>query len=91
LKYPESQQDLADILGKISMHQSATTPELLDSSVMLDEKDRPMLAVAIKAGCGLLITGEVTHFGDLFGTTVQGVLILNPRQAAEMLDGLVNS
>ncbi|MFH2115589.1 MAG: PIN domain-containing protein [Spirochaetota bacterium] len=91
LKYPASWQDLADILHKISMLPSATTPELLDASVLLDEKDRPVPAAAIKADCGLLITGDATHFGILFGKTVQGVLILNPRQAAEMLDGLVAS
>ena len=89
LKYPESRCDLAVILGTILIQQSATMPELLDSSIILDEKDRPVLAAAIKAGCGLLITGDTTHFGALFGKTVQGVLILTPRQAAELLDGLV--
>jgi predicted nucleic acid-binding protein len=89
LKYPESRQDLATILGTVSIQPSVTTPELLDSSIVFDEKDRPVLAAAINAGCGLLITGDTTHFGALFGKTVQGVLILSPRQAAEMLDGAV--
>jgi len=88
LKYPESQQDLTGVLRRISIQPSATAPAFLPSSVLLDEKDRPVLAAAIKAGCGLLITGDTTHFSALFGKTVQGVLILNLRQAAEMLDGL---
>jgi predicted nucleic acid-binding protein len=87
LKYPESRQDLAAIMGPISIQPSATTPGLLASSIILDEKDRPVLAAAIKAGCGLLITGDTTHFGALFGKTMQGVLILSPRQAAGMLEG----
>ena len=85
LKYPESREDLAVILGSISIQPSATTPELLDASIILDEKNRPVLAAAIKAGCHLLVTGDATHFWALFCKTVQGVLIHNPGQAAEML------
>jgi len=49
LRYPESLPNLDVILGTVWIQPSATSPELLDASVVLDEKDRPVLAAAIKA------------------------------------------
>jgi len=44
----------------------------------LAEKDRPILAAAVAAKAGYLITGDFTHFGKYFGTKVFGVVILPP-------------
>lgn len=61
--------DIVDGLG-------ASLPE----DVSLAEKDAPILAAAISAGCSHLITGDNQHFGPLYGTAVRGVLILTPSQ-----------
>jgi predicted nucleic acid-binding protein len=87
-KYPEKGQDLDSILRKLTIQPFATHPAALDSGIRLAEKDRPVLAAAIKANCRLLITGDAAHFGALYGKTVQGVLILSPRQAALHLGSL---
>jgi uncharacterized protein len=42
------------------------------------EKDRPILAAAIVAGATYLLTGDLTHFGRLYGKTIGGVTILRP-------------
>jgi predicted nucleic acid-binding protein len=51
----------------------------------LPEKDRPVLAAAIRAGCNVLVTGDRTHFGVGYGRTFSGVTVLSPRALAESL------
>lgn len=59
-------------------------PALL-ASLPLPEKDRPVLAAAIRHRCPVLITGDRTHFGSLYGKTIGGVTMHSPRSAAESL------
>ena len=51
----------------------------------VDDKDRPILAAAIALDCHALVTGDRTHFGHLFGKSVQGVTIYSPALAARSL------
>jgi len=51
----------------------------------LPEKDRPVLATAIRARCEVLLTGDRTHFGIGYGKTYGGVTIGSPRLLAEVL------
>lgn len=44
----------------------------------LPAKDLPILGAAIGARATHLLTGDTTHFGHLFGTTIAGVTILTP-------------
>ena len=53
----------------------------------LPEKDEPVLASAVALRCDTLVTGDRTHFGGLWGTTVAGVRVLSPRMLAEALWG----
>ncbi len=50
---------------------------LFDLPVELEEKDRPILCAAIRAGCNLLVTGDRKHFGHLDEQTVEGVTIVS--------------
>ena len=45
--------------------------------------DAPILAAAVAAGVDLLVTGDRTHFGHLFGTDIGGVRIVSPAEALE--------
>jgi predicted nucleic acid-binding protein len=49
----------------------------------LPDKDRPVLAAAIRLRCDALVTGDRTHFGDGYGKTFGGVAIHSPRSFAE--------
>ncbi|HET9652514.1 MAG TPA: hypothetical protein VFP36_10000, partial [Usitatibacter sp.] len=51
----------------------------------LPAKDRPVLESAIRGGCTVLVTGDRTHFGNLYGSTIEGVEILSPAQLARKL------
>lgn len=45
---------------------------LLPISVDLPEKDRPILTGAIQIKADVLLTGDVKHFGPLFGKRIKG-------------------
>jgi uncharacterized protein len=51
----------------------------------LPDKDRPVLDAAIRTGCDILVTGDRTHFGRLYGTAIEGVEVLAPATLAERL------
>ena len=53
----------------------------------LPEKDRPVLAAAIRLRCDALVTGDRTHFGQGYGKMFAGVTIHSPRSLAERLFG----
>ena|SRR5438445_3319782 len=57
----------------------------LEATLPLPEKDRPVLAAAIRSRCEALVTGDRTYFGRLYGRTVRGVTIHSPRSLAESL------
>ncbi len=57
----------------------------LEAALPLPEKDRPVLAAAIRHGCEALVTGDRSHFGPLYGTRIHGVAIHSPRSLAEAL------
>jgi predicted nucleic acid-binding protein len=51
----------------------------------IDAKDRPVLAAAVALRCEVLVTGDLTHFGALYGQVLMGVRIESPRSLAEQL------
>lgn len=53
---------------------------ILPAGLGLPKKDQPILRSAIAAQADILITGDRTHFGPLFGTVVEGVLIERTRE-----------
>ena len=54
-----------------------------DAVDLLPDKDRPVLAAAIRLRCDALVTGDRTHFGSLYGKTITGVTVHSPRSLAE--------
>jgi hypothetical protein len=56
------------LLLRIELVQSA----LFELPVALDEKERPLLYAAIRAGCTHFATGDRRDFGHLFGQAVEG-------------------
>ena len=53
--------------------------------VSLDEKDRPLLCAAIRAGCTHFATGDRRDFGHLFGETVEKVQVVDLLGLAKLL------
>ena len=59
----------------------------LPPDVEVADKDKPILAGAIGAGCSHLWTSDRLHFGNLYGRTVHNVAIVSSIQLAEELHG----
>ena len=53
----------------------------------LPEKDRTVLAAAMRLRCDALVTGDRTHFGPGYGKMFAGVTIHSPRSLAEQVFG----
>lgn len=54
----------------------------------LPPKDAPILAAAIASKADRLLTGDLKHFGHLYGRTFHGALIVSPRLLAEEIVNL---
>jgi predicted nucleic acid-binding protein len=67
------------VVGAAAPVAAASPPEL----AWLPEKDRPVLATAIRLRCDVLVTGDRTHFGSGYGRSFGGVTIHSPRSLAE--------
>ena len=85
-KFPASLQDFEVVLRHIE--SSATLRCFLPPGIApeLPEKDRPVLASAIQCKCDVLLTGDRTHFGPLYGKKVEGVTIHSPAGLAQHLN-----
>lgn len=51
----------------------------------LPDKDAPILAAARTAGVDILVTGDRTHFGHLYGNAVGGVQVLTLKDSLARL------
>ncbi len=71
--------------SRLEWHPTRARDWELEKSLPLVERDRPVLAAAIRSRCDILVTGDRTHFGSLFGTAIQGVQVLSPALVAEAL------
>lgn len=87
LKAPAGLAVLDALLPRLRVTPAGASDPDLESTLPLPEKDRPVLAAAIRHGCQALVTGDRAHFGALFGRTVHGVAIHSPRSLADRLLG----
>ena len=67
-------------VGPMQAHDPAA-----EELAWLPDKDRPVLAAALRLQCDALITGDKTHFGAGYGKTFGGVTLHSPRSMAELL------
>jgi hypothetical protein len=82
-KAPNGLPVLAAMAARIRIGGLIAGSALLPDAMVLPEKDRPVLAAAIHHRCDILVTGDRTHFGALYGKTIRGVTVLSPAMLAE--------
>lgn len=81
-KFPDAPGELGDLLRSVEVSFKVAPP--LDAALApeLPEKDRPVLAAAIRLSCQILLTGDKTHFGPLYGRKIEGVEFHSPASLA---------
>jgi hypothetical protein len=84
-KAPEGIAILDGLLSRMTVARDQSSDMALEASLPLPAEDRPVLAAAIRQGCGALVTGDRSHFGALYGRTIHGVTIYSPRSLADAL------
>ncbi len=84
-KAPEGLAVLEALLARMHREGAQHADAALEAKLPLPEKDRPVLAAAIRHSCAALVTGDRSHFGPLYGKTLHGVAIHSPRSLAEAL------
>ncbi len=78
---------LEELLEAIEVAPHRPTQLPPDLAEVVPDKDRPVMAAAIRLGCDALVTGDRTHFGALYGSVRHGVAVHSPRSLAEALNG----
>jgi predicted nucleic acid-binding protein len=86
-KFPGGLPMLDALLARLRTGPIHAPDPALENTLPLPEKDRPVLAAAIRHRCETLVTGDRTHFGRLYGKAIHGVTIHSPRSIAEALLG----
>jgi predicted nucleic acid-binding protein len=84
-KSPEGLAVLERLLRRTQGAGTTYADPVPEVAASLPEKDRPVLAAAIHHRCAVLVTGDRTHFGHLFGKTIRGVTVHSPRSLAESI------
>ncbi len=84
-KGPQALDVLDALLADLQIAATAPAAEQSGELDWLPEKDRPVLAAAIRLGCDVLVTGDRTHFGPGYGQTFGGVTIHSLRSLGEQL------
>ncbi len=84
-KAPDGLVTLDSLVARMEVAGAQPFDTALDAALPLPDKDRPVLAAAIRLGCAALVTGDRTHFRPLYGKSFRGVTIHSPRSLAQAL------
>ena len=86
LKQPRVITELAALVDRVAfVGEPSAASVSWAMSLGLPAKDAPIMAAAVEARCHLLVTGDVTHFGALFGARHRGTVVLRPADAIALL------
>lgn len=86
-KGPEALSVFEALLAHLKIAPAQAPGAAQSEIAWLPEKDRPVLAAAMRLRCAALVTGDRTHFGAGYGKTFGGVTLYSPRLLAEALLG----
>lgn len=81
-KTPERTAELEQLIARITICPEAGADDAeWARSTGLPEKDVPILAAAARAKADMLVTGDRSDFGALYGRRLRGLEVLPPRTA----------
>jgi len=82
-KFPGALEDFEVLLTQVETSTGVCHPLPKAIAPELSQKDRPVLAAAIHHRCQILLTGDKSHFGPLYGQAIEGVEIHSPASLAK--------
>ncbi len=86
VKYPAALRELDALLQQLAVMREPTAGALAEASRRgLPVQDVPILAAAIAAQADVLVTGDRRDFGSLFGQRIEGVLVVPPVRAVDLV------
>ena len=85
IRFPGAMRDWESVLADVEASAKTSGSPGRRLALDLPEKDWPVLAAAIQLRCHVLFTGDKSHFGSLYGQTIEGVEIHWPASLAEKL------
>lgn len=87
-RHPDRGADLESLARKLALCREPIPATIAWAKTLgLPAKDTPILAAAVEAHCQLLVTGDRSHFGRLFGRRLRGTIVLSPAEAIDLLIG----
>ncbi len=81
-KGPEALEVFGALAALLQVGAATAPSDLPPETHGLPEKDRPVLAAAMRMRCDVLVTGDRTHFGAGCGKVFGGVFIHSPASLA---------
>jgi predicted nucleic acid-binding protein len=86
LKYPDDLAELEELVSDLVVTSEANPANVAWAIAQsLPREDAPILAAAVEAKADLLVTGDRTHFGSMYGKSRRGVKVVSPAQALAQL------
>ena len=86
LKRPERAAHCARLAAELALAPSPATEHIaIAEATGLPPKDIPILAAALAAEADLLVTGDRTHFGRLFGRAIGRLRVHKPTDAVSAI------
>jgi predicted nucleic acid-binding protein len=86
LKAPDKSAGLATLMKQVEILPEPNFQGVVQvEQLPLAQKDAPVLAAAIQGNVDIFVTGDRRDFGHLYGQVVEGVKILSPSNAFEII------
>jgi len=80
-RYPDALDRFEHLTHRVTIVPEAAPPRVgWARQQRVPDEDAPILAAAVDAGADVLVTGDRSHFGHLFGRTLEGVRVLGLAQ-----------
>ena len=87
LKHADRLGELRSLMRQLVVTSEATPLLVRWADLQLPPGDAPILAAAVHANADMLVTGDRSHFGHLFGKTARGVEVVSLADALGRLLG----
>ncbi|MCX6958049.1 MAG: PIN domain-containing protein [Verrucomicrobiae bacterium] len=84
-KAPEALEYFYDLILRLTIVPLTNYQLLPKKASFLPLKDQPVLQAALHDRCDVLLTGDRTHFGRLYGERIESLAVYSPGALADLI------